>query len=258
MSVPRKTLTIQTPEGIAFSLTLADPITRFMALAMDLLCVYGLSAVAAMAASALGLLSLDLAAAVSLIASFVLSVGYPIALEWYWKGQTVGKRVLRLQVMDEQGLRLQFHQIVIRNVVRILDALPLFYLVGGLASLISPRGQRVGDLAAGTIVVAHPRIAEPDLEQLLPGKYNSCLDHPHLAARLRHCVTPAQAGVIVQALLRRDALDPEARLALFAALRQRLTAIVRFPPEATDGISDEQYVRNVAEILFRPTRPQRP
>ena len=86
--------------------------------------------------------------------------------------------------MDEQGLRLKFSQVVIRNLLRPVDGLPLAYLLGGLACLISKRAQRLGDLAAGTIVVRHPTIFQPDLDQLMAGKYNSFRDYPHLEARL--------------------------------------------------------------------------
>src|SRR2546430_9794845 len=94
-----------------------------------------------------------------------------------------------------EGLRLQFHQIVTRNLLRFVDSLPLFYFVGGLVSWLSPKCQRLGDLADNTIVIRSPRISEPDLDQLLAGKFNSLRQYPHLAARLRHRVSPAEAAV---------------------------------------------------------------
>ena len=78
--------------------------------------------------------------------------------EWYWRGQTVGKRVLKLRVMDEQALRLEFSQIVVRNLLRFVDFLPGLYLVGGTACVLSRRFQRLGDLAANTIVVRNPEV----------------------------------------------------------------------------------------------------
>jgi hypothetical protein len=126
------------------------------------------------------------------------------------------------------------------------------YLVGGLVCLLNQRAQRLGDVAANTIVTWNPRIAEPDLNQLLEGKYNSFHDYPHLEARLRQHVTPSEALVAVQSIIRRDTLDPQARIALFRELRAYLETLVTFPQEATDGISDERYVRNVVETVFRP------
>jgi hypothetical protein len=164
----------------------------------------------------------------------------------------VGKKLLRLRVLDAQGLRLQFSQVVIRNLLRFVDSLPALYLAGGLVCLLSQRAQRLGDFAANTIVTWNPRIAEPDLNQLLEGKYNSFHDYPHLEARLRQHVTPSEAQIAVQSIMRRDTLDPQARIALFRELRAYLETLVTFPQEATDGISDERYVRNVVEAVFRP------
>jgi len=100
-------------------------------------------------------------------------------------------------------------------------------------------------------VVRNPRMSEPDLEQLVGGKFNSLREYPHLAARLRQRVSPGEASLALQALMRRDEFDPPARVLLFRELVAHFQAIVDFPPEATEGIADEQYVRNLADILFR-------
>ena len=110
--------------------------------------------------------------------------------------------------MDVHGLRLQFSQIMIRNLMRFVDSLPGLYALGGVGCLLSKRAQRLGDVAANTIVVRNPKIAHPDLKQLVSGKYNSLRDYPHLVARLRQKVTPQEAGIALQSLLRRDSLSP--------------------------------------------------
>ena len=161
------TLFIKTPEGIEFSLLLAGPITRFLAWAVDLGTIIALITILNVVFGLLGVLSRDLAMAANIIGFFIVSIGYGILTEWYWQGQTLGKRLLRLRVMDEQGLRLKFSQIVIRNLLRFVDSLPALYLVGGLACLLNRRAQRLGDFAANTVVAWSPRIAEPDLNQLL-------------------------------------------------------------------------------------------
>jgi uncharacterized RDD family membrane protein YckC len=251
MATWQKQLTIQTPEGIVFPLLIASPIARFLALAIDKGAVYVVSVTVSSLLGVLGVISMDLFGACSILSAFVISFGYPIVLEWTWRGQTLGKRLLRIQVIDEQGLRLQFSQVVVRNLLRFVDAIPAFYLVGGLACMVSRHGQRVGDLAANTVVVHHPRVAEPDLQQVLPDKYNSFRNYPHIAARLRQSVTPGLARVCVQALLRRDQLDDEARVALYRQIRSRLEPLSAFPPEALDGVSDERYVRNTVDIVYR-------
>jgi uncharacterized RDD family membrane protein YckC len=249
------TLTIRTPEGVVFSMLLSGPVTRFLAWAVDLASIAVISTVIGSVLGIFGILARDLAMAASILAYFVVSIGYGIIFEWYWRGQTLGKRLLGLRVMDEQGLRLQFSQIVIRNLLRFVDSLPSFYFVGGLACLLSSRAQRLGDLAANTVVVWTPKISEPDLDQFLVDKYNSFHDYPHLEARLRQVVSPEESGIALRALLRRDELDPLARVELFRDIAVHFKSIVEFPQEATDGIPDEQYVRNVVDILYRAQSP---
>jgi len=247
-------LIVKTPEGIEFSLLLAGPISRCLAWLVDAGCIIGAGAIIATAMAALQWISIDLIRALSVLAYFVVSVGYAIALEWFWRGQTVGKRLLRLRVMDAEALRLNFGQIVVRNLLRFVDMLPAFYFVGGLACLFSQRAQRLGDLAAGTVVVYTPRVFEPDLDQFLARKYNSLRSYRHLVARLRQRTSPAEASLALQAIFRRDELQPAARVLLFAELAAHFRALVEFPPEASEGIADEQYVRNLVEVLFRSER----
>jgi uncharacterized RDD family membrane protein YckC len=247
-------LLIRTPEGIVFSQWLAGPVTRFLAWLVDLLCISAVASVLGMAAALLGFLSMGLAQAVSILLYFALSLGYGMVLEWFWRGQTVGKRMLRLRVVDAQGFRLHFSQIAIRNLLRAVDMLPGPYLLGGVACLLSRRAQRLGDFAANTVVIRSPKLAEPDLDQLLAGRYNSLRDYPHLAARLRQRVSPQEAGLAMQAILRRDLLDPQSRVELFAQIAERFRSKVTFPAETVGGLADEQYVRNVVDVLYRTSR----
>jgi len=244
-------LQIRTPEGIVFSQWLAGPVTRFLAWLLDLACIGTMATLLGVALSVLQLLSPNLAGALFVLSYFIISIGYGIACEWGWRGQTLGKRVLRLRVVDAEGLRLQFHQVVIRNLLRFVDSLPLFYFAGGLVCWLSPKCQRLGDIAANTIVIRHPRVAEPDLDQLLAGKFNSLREYPHLAARLRQRVSPGEAALALQALVRRDSFEPAACLELYADLAAHFRQKVEFPPEATDGITDEQYLRNVVDVIYR-------
>jgi hypothetical protein len=123
--------------------------------------------------------------------------------------------------------------------------------VGGLATLISSRTQRLGDLAANTIVIRSPRILQPDLEQVLAGKFNSLRSHAHLEARLRQKVSPVEASLALQAILRRDEFDPRSRAELFARLAEHFRSLVEFPPDSVEHITDEQYLRNVVDTVYR-------
>ncbi len=129
-------LTLRTPEGIAFSLPLASPVVRFLAWACDCACILAASILLNKLLTAVGFVNRGLAQAAVVLLYFAISVGYGIAFEWYWRGQTIGKRLLRLRVMDSAGLHLQFSQVVVRNLLRFVDALPALYLVGGTVCLL--------------------------------------------------------------------------------------------------------------------------
>ncbi len=249
---------IRTPEGIIFSMLLAGPMSRFLAWLIDLAIIALLSIIFAILCSILGLLALiagpigaDMMAALFLAGVFLLNIGYAICLEWFWRGRTIGKRCLHLRVVDEYGLRLRFSQIVIRNLLRVADALPAFYLLGGLTMILSRHQQRLGDLAANTIVIRLPRLVAPNLNELLSEKYNSFRAQPHLAARLRQLVSPREAEIALQSLVRRDQFEPAARTELFRKFAEYFRAKLSFPEEACLGLSDEQYIRNVVDLIYR-------
>ena len=246
-------LVIRTPEGFNFSMLLAGPITRFMAWLIDQLIVAGAIGVLLWIVSYFALVSADFAEAFSILAIFVIWFGYGIVLEWYCHGKTVGKRIFNLRVVDEHGLQLTFGQIAVRNLMRGVDCLPVLYLVGGAVCVLSRRSQRLGDIAAGTVVVRNVEASLPDLAGTGAGsdKFNSLAQHPHIEARLRQRISPAEARIALQTLLRRNSLVPAHRVELFAELADHFRSMIDFPPEATDGLSDEQYIRNVVDTLFR-------
>jgi uncharacterized RDD family membrane protein YckC len=256
-------LTIRTPEGIVFSQSLAGPVTRFLAWLIDILCIGALLSVVGTVLGFLHVLDGNMATAAGTLGYFVVSFSYGIFLEWTWRGQTIGKKLFRLRVVDAQGMRLQFDQVVTRNLLRAVDMLPGLYLIGGASCWLNRKCQRLGDIAANTIVIHSPKVAEPDLDQLLTGKFNSLRQHPHLAARLRQRVSPAEATAALQALIRRNEFEPLARVELFEQLARHFRSKVEFPPEASDGVGEEQYVRNVIDVIYRtradaPTRAASP
>ena len=184
MSVRRETL-FRTPEGVTFSLPLAGPISRMLAVIVDLAAIAAITGILDKALSVAGVISPQLYSALKIVAAFVATLGYPIASEWLWRGQTLGKRLLGLRVIDAEGRRVTLPQIIVRNLLRPVDLLPAFYLVGGVTCWLGRHHQRLGDLAARTIVIRAEAVTVPDVDQLLGGKYNSLLEHRHLAARLR-------------------------------------------------------------------------
>jgi len=247
---PARRLTLRTPEGIVFSWPLAGPVSRMLALLIDFAVIASALAMLQQGIGLLRFVSPDWAAGVGIILYFVLQIGYGIAFEWLWRGQTIGKRVLGIRVIDGEGLRLTAGQIVLRNLLRAVDSLPAIYAVGGLACAITRHTQRFGDLAANTVVIRHQKPATPELGEALRHRYNSLRQYPHLCARLRQRSTPDEAGAALEAIIRRDEIDPAPRLELFDDLARHFQAKVEFPPEVLDGLSSEQYIRDVVQILF--------
>jgi uncharacterized RDD family membrane protein YckC len=249
-AAPANTLVIRTPEGVEFALPLAGPFSRMLAYAIDLAVIATLSTLLSRLLAPLNLFGVDAAEALGTVLYFALTLVYGAASEWLWRGQTVGKRLFGLRVVEASGLRLEPSQVIVRNLMRFVDLLPAFYLVGATACVFSRRRQRLGDLVAGTVVIRTPRLTEPDLDQLRGSKYNSLAEQRHLAARLRQKISPEVARVALEALLRRAELDPASRLAMFHQLADYFRSLVAYPPEAVEQLSDEQYVRGVVEVLF--------
>jgi uncharacterized RDD family membrane protein YckC len=219
---------------------------------MDTGCVLGLSGATGAILNLVGWISSDVARASVTVLYAVLSVGYSMYFEWYWRGQTIGKRVMGIRVIDAAGLHLQPFQVVIRNLMRYVDALPLFYLVGGIAAVLSAKAQRLGDIAAHTVVIRVSSVRQPDLDKIGRSKYNSLLEYPVLCARLRQKTSPEAAAASFSALLRRDDFEAGARAEVFGELRDYFQTLVEFPAEVSEQIAPEQLVRNVVEVLYAP------
>ena len=190
MKARQHLLRIRTPEGAEFSFRLASPVLRMAAVAIDWSAIVSAWSLIGVLLATMKLINGDIAAWLIPVLYFLLCSGYDIIFEWLWRGQTLGKRIMRLRVVDASGLRLSFPQIVMRNVLRYVDLLPGGYLVGGTVAMINRKGQRLGDVAAGTIVIWDAPVPQPDLAAFPESKYNSLRKQAHIVARLRQAVTP--------------------------------------------------------------------
>ena len=101
--------------------------------------------------------------ALLVIAGFILWYGYYVYFESTWNGQTPGKRYARMRTVREGGMPVDFASAAIRNLVRVVDMLPFAYLIGMLSILFSGRNKRLGDYAAGTLVVKERGEWMPDI-----------------------------------------------------------------------------------------------
>ncbi len=149
-------LRIATPEGVTVDLILAGLGSRFTATLIDLTLKVVLIVGALIGASQIG----DLGIALFSIISFAIYFGYDVAFEVLANGRTPGKRWTGLRVLRDDGRPVDLLSSAIRNVVRLVDGLPLSYLPAMVSILVTKHNQRLGDLAASTIVVREPRKGE--------------------------------------------------------------------------------------------------
>jgi uncharacterized RDD family membrane protein YckC len=213
-------LTITTPEGVAVDLALAGIGSRFMAAMLDIVIQVSIGVAGGFILAALfegGVLVLLLS-----IGAFLVIFGYDVAFEVLNGGRTPGKRSAGLRVVRDDGAPVTFVTSAIRNVMRIIDFLPVFYGVGMTSIFLTRHHQRLGDLAAGTIVVRERALAAsfgqpPAVPGAPPGWDTSAVTSEDL--------------VVVRAFLaRRPTLTPSARDSLAADLAGRLRAKVAGAP----------------------------
>jgi uncharacterized RDD family membrane protein YckC len=153
-------LSIETPELVAIQMPLAGIGSRFIALLIDTL--IWLVAVAALSLvfwilrpgiGAFSRLSAQWAVAIYLLISFLLNWGYFTLFEAFWGGRTPGKRIAGIRVIQRSGRAIGLFESMARNFIRYIDQIPFFYAVGVIAVFATRQHQRLGDLAAGTLVV---------------------------------------------------------------------------------------------------------
>ena len=153
-------LNINTPELVAIEMPLAGIGSRFIAVLIDtLIWGAGLLVLAAVlwlfkpALQAFSSLSYQWTVALFTITLFALNWGYFTLFEAFWHGRTPGKRVARIRVIQRSGRAIGIFESMARNFIRYVDQIPFFYAVGVIAVFATRQHQRLGDLAAGTLVV---------------------------------------------------------------------------------------------------------
>lgn len=218
---------VETPEGITLRLNSAGMLPRAAAWAIDFLIRAGAMMVGAMLLGLLG----DTGSGLYLLLLFVTFWLYPILFEALRDGQTIGKRVLGLRVINANGTPLSWLPAIVRNLLRSVDMLPILYGFGVASSLADPQGRRLGDLVAGTLVVhVHaPRAVgnAPSVPLVLP----PC------------ALTPAEKAAIVAFAERAGSLTDERQREL-AALLPKLT-------EARDGLAVQRLFGMASGFLGR-------
>ena len=244
MSVAAGRLEVETADHVVLRYDLAGGGNRGFAAVVDFV-------VATLIATGIGVAYFSFASALSegvllTFGGLVLLVGltvvwaYFIALEWLWNGQTIGKRLFGLRVIGDDGAPPGFLAIFVRNLVRAVDFLPSFYGVGLLAIVLSPRSQRLGDIAAGTYVVRAPR---PQLDYFSLRTVTPLGAGTEVAARR---LSGEAQRLVREFVAREHALRPVDRARVAKELASRLRS---YAPEADPAMDDVEFLRALARAL---------
>jgi uncharacterized RDD family membrane protein YckC len=193
---------VETPEGIALQLRSAGAMPRAGAWAIDVLIRFAIVWALATVVALLG----ESGVGVYLLMLFALFWLYPVLFEVLRDGQTPGKKIMRLRVINANGTPVSWIASIVRNLMRTVDMLPFCYAFGLMACLVDPRSRRLGDLVAGTLVVY---TEPPTAKSVAP---NAPVVHPPFGLSLD------ERAAIVEFAERAAQLTPERQEELAALL----------------------------------------
>ena len=240
-------IVIRTPENVEFEFERAGLASRAAAWLIDAAMIAGLIAVAAIVLAIVGVVLGGIAGALVALAVFAIQWGYSVFCEWYWDGRTLGKKALGLRTIQERGVRITFFQAALRNLLRIADFLPGAYLVGAATALLDRDGRRLGDIAAGTLVVRVRTSPMPSVLVPPNERYNSFVRDPAVRAAATRVRAPEREAMVALAM-RRERLPLPVRVALFKRLAAHLESLLGVPRPAV--FSDEKYVLNLTAVVL--------
>lgn len=247
-------LDISTPENVVFGYQIAGIGSRFLAALIDSLIIM-LLVVAVYTALFMFLALFELesgepavgwALALFSLMAFIILWGYYIFFEILWNGQSPGKRRIGLRVIQSDGAPVSLSGSAIRNLIRLVDFLPVYYGLGVMTMFIDRRARRLGDLVAGTLVV-HDRDRNISLEEVLPRQprfYRYEIERMPAVELPVERLNKQEVGMIEEFLHRQQALHNSGPLAqqLLQYLSQRMEI-------AAPDVNDREAIHLLAQIL---------
>jgi uncharacterized RDD family membrane protein YckC len=255
-----RTVTIETPEHLELQFQLAGIGVRFIAFLIDKFiqwgAILGLMLIVSLllfftgqtapileflakAKKSLGQWLL----AVGILLYGIVTIGYFIIFEYFWTGSTPGKRSQEIRVIRKDGRPISFFDAAVRNILRFVDILGDVYPLGLVVMFLDSQNRRLGDFAAGTIVISEREATSPALMEV--PRNASSLD-PELKTAVSG-MTADDYRIVSKFLSRRDELEPEHRQRLASEISQRL-----LKKTAQQGIgADPEDFLETAEILYR-------
>lgn len=274
MSTPlietEETLIIETPERVPLAFALASIGNRFLAVAIDHFIQYLSIILIAwffLFISGTNLFDTSSTAgqwfsempkwtlAIMVLVLFLVFAGYFILFEWLWDGQTPGKRLMKLRVIRDDGRPITFWEATARNLLRVFDAAPGFFLpiysVGLIVIFLSNRDQRVGDMFAGTVVIRErtdeaPTFAETFSNPVSDAAYLRVQPRIEFQADVRQ-LTESEIEVVESFLRRRWDLTERQRI--WMAWRVALPIMYKLKP--VYDINNFSYEGFLEELLHR-------
>jgi uncharacterized RDD family membrane protein YckC len=240
-------LTIETPEQTQLDFPLAGIGSRFLALALDTLLqaaaiwVAGIVLVALAIPSSLVFKSSGIwAFAILILLTFAIYVAYFALFEALWNGQTPGKRWTHLRVIKDNGRPISAYDAILRNLLRTVDWLPTLYGVGIITMIISRENKRLGDYAAGTVVIHEKPLGA------VHAIWNGSAP-PATAVSLGSSaeVSLDELRLIEAFLERRASLEPQVRWDMARQIADRVGGKIGVPPQ--DRPDTEKFLEAVRE-----------
>lgn len=248
--MPSDKLTIETPEQVHLEFVLADIGSRFMAVFADTII---------QALLILALLILDRfflqgtvyewgsarlwVVAIVIFIYFCIYWGYYAAFEALWNGQTPGKRWAGIRVIKESGRAINAFEAIARNVVRVIDFLPGIYAVGIITMLLNSKNRRLGDFAAGTLVVHDRKPTETELF------FNTAEKKGDFAVYQAGRLGVPEVELIETFLARRLDIPPEVRLQSATRIADMICTRLGIDPLARPADTE-----NFLELIVREFR----
>jgi uncharacterized RDD family membrane protein YckC len=252
-----------TPEGVSMDVVLAGIGSRFLACVLDsillaiVLVVVNIALYAGFTTNTRS--DKILAAGFSLLSFLLIFVGYFIICEMLWSGRSIGKRAAGIRVVSTTGAAEGFWSILLRNIARLIDFLPAFYIVGSISILASGNNQRIGDMLAGTIVIRERHAADrmqavsmsAARQSWTTPVYGSAPSWtgPPLSDALAtwdvSLVSDAEVALIRQFLSRRWEYNKESRERLAAQLMERIEPRVA---GANGDMTPEEFLFSVSKV----------
>jgi uncharacterized RDD family membrane protein YckC len=258
-------LSIETPELVDIEMPLAGIGSRFIALLVDyliwgagFLVLFLLALLLLPGIHAFSKISAQWAVAIVVFLVFLCNWGYFTLFEAFWNGRTPGKRVARIRVIQRTGRAIGLFESMARNLVRYVDQFPFFYAVGVIAVFATRQHQRLGDLAAGTLVVRDreadtPLWGESGSRTFTAASFapSSPIPEPHTALTLPTTDVAKLSAADLEVLEGFFSRRLDMSLATRQALASRIAAALQAKSglEAPEGVSIETFLEATARQL---------